>query len=406
MKILKIKIESVKFSLITAIAFLTAGACLYGCREEEKPHVHPLTHHWEKAVPLQKVPKGLASLRAKDCGACHVTHYEEWKISTHAQAWNDLQFQAELKKESSPYLCINCHIPLQNQQEFIVTGLIDGDIYKPVKKKNRHFDPELKKEGITCAGCHVRNNTIIGPTGSPNAPHEVVKDTVHLSEQLCISCHNASAVVTPELVCTFETGDEWKAGPYYGEQNCLNCHMVDTVREIVTGYGKRLSHLHYFPGSGIPKFDTLKAVGLNGLEIFPPEIKESYPADDSLAVVFKLKNEHAGHRLPTGDPERFFLITFELKDETGEVVATKEERIGERWEWWPVARKLSDNNLNPKEERSYTFTWKPLGAGNYTLRIRVTRHRLNEESAQYNKLGDHYPLFNTVYDEEFTVRIE
>ena len=103
-------------------------------------NVHPLTKSWEKAIPNQKVPEGLVSLSAEQCGVCHIKHYEEWKLSTHAHAWTDLQFQSELKKESSPFMCINCHIPLQNQQEFIIKGLIDGDIYQPVKKKNRYFD--------------------------------------------------------------------------------------------------------------------------------------------------------------------------------------------------------------------------------------------------------------------------
>jgi hypothetical protein len=126
----------------------------------------PLKNSWEMAVPHQELPQGLTSLKARDCGMCHVQHYEEWQKSTHANAWTDKQFQAELKKESSPFMCINCHIPLQNQQEYIIKGLEDGDIYKPVKEKNPHFDPELQLEGITCVSCHVRDNKIIGPTGT------------------------------------------------------------------------------------------------------------------------------------------------------------------------------------------------------------------------------------------------
>ena len=88
-------------------------------------NITPLTQSWEKAVPNQIVPEGLTSLSAEQCGACHQQHYKEWKLSTHANAWTDLQFQAELKKESSPFLCINCHIPLQNQQEYFIKGLVD-----------------------------------------------------------------------------------------------------------------------------------------------------------------------------------------------------------------------------------------------------------------------------------------
>ena len=181
----------------------------------------PLSKSWEIAVPHQEIPRGLVSLKAKDCGVCHINHFNEWQKSTHAQAWKDLQFQAELRKESSPFMCINCHIPLQNQQEYIIKGLENGDIYKPVKEINPHFDVELQQEGITCVSCHVRNNTIIGPTGSTLAPHTVKKDTVHLSHQLCIGCHNANAVITPTLACSFETGDEWQAGPFFGKKTVL-----------------------------------------------------------------------------------------------------------------------------------------------------------------------------------------
>ena len=46
---------------------------------------------------------------------------------------------------------------------------------------------------------------------------------------------------------------------------------------------------------------------LNGLVFYPPEVKNNYALDQEIALTFKVKNEHAGHRVPTGDPERFFL---------------------------------------------------------------------------------------------------
>ena len=33
--------------------------------------IHPLTHKWEKAIPHQDIPEGLASLSAEQCGVCH-----------------------------------------------------------------------------------------------------------------------------------------------------------------------------------------------------------------------------------------------------------------------------------------------------------------------------------------------
>ena len=195
-----------KNKVLMILTLLMGMSLLYltNCNNSEQK-VHPLTKSWEIAVPHQEIPEGLTSLSAEQCGSCHQQHYEEWKYSTHSHAWTDLQFQAELKKESSPFMCINCHIPLQNQQEYIIEGLVDGDIYKPVKTKNPHFDKKLQQEGINCASCHVRDNAIIGPTGTKKAPHKTVKDPSFLSESLCISCHNATAVITPTLACSFET---------------------------------------------------------------------------------------------------------------------------------------------------------------------------------------------------------
>lgn len=365
----------------------------------------PLSKPWEFAVPNQEVPKGLASLSAQHCGSCHKNHFEEWQKSTHAQAWTDMQFQAELKKESSPFMCINCHIPLQNQQEFIVKGLQDGDLYKPVKVPNPHFDKSLQMEGITCAGCHVRNNQIIGPTGAPNAPHPVVKDVVHLSENLCISCHNANAVVTPTLACSFETGDEWKAGPFYDKKNCISCHMPETHREIVPGYAPRKSRYHSFPASGIPKSPTHKPERLESLEFISSTLNKKYKVGDSIYYTLTLRNTEAGHRVPTGNPERFIMIDFQLKNQDGKIIKEASGRIGEHWEWHPEAKKTDDNNLYPGESRVFPLGLKMDQPGRYSLTVKVSKHRLTPESAQYNKLTKEYPLYIDVYNYNLTFTV-
>lgn len=397
--------------ILTSFIFLSFISCNFNNGTIEKveakdTNIHPLENTWDIAVPNQAPPEGLTSLSAEQCGACHQDHYKEWKLSTHAHAWTDLQFQAEIKKESSPFMCINCHVPLQNQQEFIIEGIIDGDIYQPVKKKNPKFDKSLQQEGITCAACHVRNNTIIGPTGTDKAPHKTVKDTLHLSENLCITCHNAVAVITPSLACSFETGDEWKAGPFFGKKNCKSCHMEEMHRSIVPGYEPRLSHFHGFPGSGIPKFDTVETKGLNGLEIYPFVLPRSISITSPLEYSLKVKNEHAGHRLPTGDPERFFLIHFTVINSKGDTVHEKTERIGEHWEWHPLARKVTDNNLMPGEERTYDFSYKATKKEFLKVIVKVEKHRLSQKNAKYNKLGSAYPLFKTIFEKEYTVSIK
>jgi hypothetical protein len=382
------------FTFLLATLFLMYSSC--------QEDIVPLKESWEKAIPHQEPPEGLFSIKAQDCGVCHQSHYEEWKLSTHAHAWTDLQFQAELRKETSPFLCINCHIPLQNQQEYIVSGLRGGDIYKPVKEKNPNFDPAFQMEGISCATCHVRDGAIIGTIGSDKAPHKVKKDPKFLNETLCISCHNATAVVTPELVCSFETGDEWKASPISGQKNCISCHMDTITRELMPGMGLRTSHRHWFAGSGIPKMKGVESKALIGMAFYDTSPKKLYSTNTEYEYQLRLVNEYAGHRLPTGDPERFYLIKISLiHEESGKIIKTVNERIGETWEWYPVAKKVADNNMNPGEERMYTLQSDLTEKGNYKVKAIVTKHRMDEKTAEYNKLGDEYPRMITVFEKEY-----
>lgn len=378
---------------------LLGGAFILFTCESKTENVIPLESNWQSAISFQTVPEGLTSISAESCGVCHQNHYTEWLESTHSKAWTDAQFQAEINKQNSPYLCLNCHIPLENQQELFIHGLYDGDIYRPKTSPNKHFDKRLQLEGITCAVCHVRNGYIIGPTGSEKAPHPTKKDLNQLSVELCISCHNANAKVTKELVCSFETADEWKKGPYYGQKNCIVCHMPELVREIAPGAGKRKSRFHGFPGSGIPKSPDHHPERLEGLLIKTSGNAKSIAAEQAFSYEVILTNAFAGHNIPTGDPERFLEVIFELKNEANESVAIQRDTIGEKWKWYPVAIKISDNNLKPKESRQFSFDYWLKEPGTYTFSVVVLKHRLGSKSAHYNGLDENYPLFIELFRE-------
>lgn len=181
--------------------------------------------------------------------------------------------------------------------------------------------------------------------------------------------------------------------------------MPSTTRQIAKGYENKKSRYHFFPGSGIPKFDSADTRGLNGLGIYPSEIRTEYSVSDSIVFKLTVINEHAGHKLPTGDPERFFNISFSLTNEIGDTVLTKKERIGEKWQWHPEVIKLADNNLLPGEERQFTFSYQIASPGQLTLHLGITKHRLNRKSADYNKLGSNYPLSIIVFDKEYIINV-
>ncbi|MFO0767868.1 MAG: multiheme c-type cytochrome [Nitrospiraceae bacterium] len=80
-----------------------AGA-VYVYYTETKPVViFGLRSDYAHAIPFQKVPEGLTSLKAESCGSCHREIYEEWKSSIHAHAYEDPFFQAYLTKDKNTF---------------------------------------------------------------------------------------------------------------------------------------------------------------------------------------------------------------------------------------------------------------------------------------------------------------
>ncbi len=120
-----------------------------------------------------EVPEGLSSLSAEECGGCHEEIYEEWLGSMHAKAWTDPYYQVDYRFDGSQQICLNCHIPLENQQENRVVGFRDNEKFDPILQPNPDFDVELQQEGVTCAVCHVKDGKIVGPFGTEDAPRPV-----------------------------------------------------------------------------------------------------------------------------------------------------------------------------------------------------------------------------------------
>lgn len=397
---------------------LSILACQSGETQESEPsaanghggdNIQPLTKHWEKPVLLQRVPEGLTSVSAEECGKCHDEIYQEWKNSFHALAWQDPQFQSEWSKDDSLWVCINCHTPLQNQQPYIVSGKIDGDYFRPVKTANPNFDPKLREESITCAACHVRDGYVIGPYGSgKNAPHAAKKDSVHLSRQLCFTCHNVTDVLNPALVCVFATGDEWQRGPYgQAGRDCISCHMPEIERPLSSGGPLRKTRKHTWIGSGIPKsssgeVEEVPPVSgyIPGLDVRIKSDRTTYHPGERGYFTVTLINQRAGHWLPTGDPEYFYTLRLQAINSDGKIIKSRSERIGQEWQWWPKAKKLTDNRLKPLESRSFPFDFEiPYKSKKVGFKVRLVTHRMNKANAEFNKLLEHYPLSAVVFEQ-------
>lgn len=369
---------------------------------------------WIRVVPQLAPLSGVGGVRAEDCGRCHKAHYEEWRRSTHAHAYTDLQFQSELGKDSSPrWLCLNCHLPVENQRDEVVRALAGGALFAPLAERNPGFDAALRDEGVTCATCHLRRDAegrtyVLGPLGGTKPPHPVRVDRAALLSR-CDDCHDQQYRLTPQLVCAFQTAAEVAAGPERGRP-CASCHLPAERRPLTTlGTPPRTAHRHDFVGGPVPKrFERYDA---QLARAFRPALDLAYEARPAgpgrLAVSVELHNARAAHRAPTGDPERYYEIELQLLDEKDRLLGRQRLRIGQLWRWSPEAKILADNRVLPGERRRWRVTlaagvdgqegYAPGGRGEQPLpappgagapaRVRVlaTHVRLSEENLAYMK---------------------
>jgi len=58
-------------------------------------------------------------------------------------------------------------------------------------------------------------------------------------------------------------------------------------------------------------------------------------------------------------------------------------RIGQRWQWSPVAKKLGDNRLKPGESRDYTLSFS-MPDGPVVIKTRVRHVRLTQSNWKYH----------------------
>lgn len=444
--------------LLTIVLMLFSMMFLFNCQtKKEIP---------KNAIPLEKVfnpetdkcmfivpqlkdlkrvdGNGTIGLKAKDCSECHTTIYNEWKEATHAHALSDLQFQAEIAKDSSPkWQCLNCHIQIQNQREYKVTHLVDGSLFKPIKEDNPHFDPEFKKDAVTCSTCHVRQDEkgesyVIGAIGTGNAPHPVKKDDMFLRRR-CFFCHNVPKAPTDEtFLCYFTTGLEWRQGPYglidpdksryKGKKDCVDCHMPEVERHIADNYThlpKQKVNRHIWVGGGVPKtfesYDKLIERGFEtslGVHLEKPKAIEA-GKDLDLNIILE-NTDINGHRLPTGDLERFLFAEVSVIDGKGKRLSHEYTRIGQVWDWSLEATKIDDTRLMPFEKRNWDMTFTlPESLEGLQLVIEVNHVRLLPKTVDYIKqtpniekqyhekiknFEDHYPMSSIIYKEEITLK--
>jgi hypothetical protein len=348
---------------------------------------------FERPIPTTSLPSGLGSLAASECGGCHAEIYAEWSESMHARAWTDPYYQVDFAFDGSQQICLNCHTPLQNQQEHLVLGFRDSEKFKPILAPNRAFDRDLRAEGVTCAVCHLRGETIVGPYGDTTAPHATRHDPAMTDGfGACIRCHVVSGNTWDTFYRIPPCGTVAELNEAGAAPTCVNCHMPSIVRETWNGGIPRPGRKHLWKGGHDP--DTVReAVDVKF------EIEDGGGRDRRRATV-TLTNVGADHYLPTGTPDRHLTIEFRLKNADGKILKSERHVLNRTILWRPFIVDLWDTRLPKGGSRQYAFDFRAGEPPPAALEVLVRYHLLDETRRKRIGYENLEPISSVVYQRQ------
>jgi hypothetical protein len=145
------------------------------------------------ATSLAAQAKGLP--RAESCGSCHVSDFDTWQASAHANSITSVGFRSclenylEKKNTHSGAYCFECHAPGE-----VISGDVFAATHDVVKGK-------IYRDGVTCVACHsvesVENGKAVYDPGDIHGYHSV-KDLRSVNRAaLCSTCHGRYQFLLP-----------------------------------------------------------------------------------------------------------------------------------------------------------------------------------------------------------------
>jgi hypothetical protein len=303
------------------------------------------------------------------CGVCHENIFDMWDGTLHAGAFDDSLYRAATKlfvtlahntgERDDAEHCVSCHNPIAYR-----SGQISGS------SEDFSKTDEVTRHAISCDLCHTISeivktmnalfNTDPGfgedTPGRKRGPHddaesdyhETYFSSLHTSSEICGTCHN----VTHRWYYTKLEGtyDEWLHSPYHSLDStkvvtCQDCHMRQSEGRPSTGMtirpdypgtsasmGKERPHIyrHNVVGGntfvpvllGHPERAVLARDRLQHTAVLEVFTGEEHRGQVS-RVTIRVKNEGAGHMIPTGVTEfRQMWLEVTVKDRKGKIIFT------------------------------------------------------------------------------------
>jgi len=385
-----------KFFLYAALAALTV---FLAWRFVRPMNIFVVSEAFERPVDTSGIDPSLGTLRAAECGACHPDQYRDWKTTIHAAAWTDPYYRVDWEFDGRQQICDNCHTPLDRQREHRVLGFRDRDKLDPILAPNPQYDPALQREGVTCAGCHLRDGKIRGPRGAPDAPHPTEKFAD--ANELCLRCH----VVQGERWDTFYRlppcgtiaeidANKGKLAGRSGEYavrdpatlGCVQCHMPRSGEGAA-----RTARRHLWRG-GHDREMVRSALTAS--------LSESVGERGGRVVELALTNTGAAHFFPTGTPDRHLTVRFRVLDAAGRVLGETTDTLERTIMWRPFIVDLWDTRLAHGKPQRYTLELPPEAR---TIEAEVRYHLLAESRRRRIGYEPESPISYVIYEERRAV---
>ncbi len=331
-------------------------------------------------LSLEEVPAPFPSLSAQVCNACHGEVHDEWAASGHATAATNPVYLAATEALGDPFLCHECHLPLQVQRPAIPRGPSGKGAGRV---ENPAYQPTLRLEGVTCAACHVRDDGIVGPRELPagQAPHPVRASRAMAGPEACAFCHQV-ALPGAEDEPFMDTVGEWRRSAFgEAEISCQQCHMP-RVSGAIAGSRYAAYSAHRWTEGRAPH-QLARALTMT-VDLRSTSIQRG----ESLRASATLMNTGAGHAVPTGDPSHRLELHFAVEDHEGKEPKGAEpqsEWFGREVEPTEPFAELKDDRLMAGGTRTVDFAYsadKKSKPGTYHLVVSTRWWAVTPEQAE------------------------
>lgn len=398
------------------------------------------------------------------CSACHTEQFKQWSNSMHSKAYDNTFFSSFFKKIAIPDAkgndsyskevkeCTKCHAPV---------AYIAGDYFTEPKGDNP------ATQGIICDFCHTLQGfngerpgnanyiSINGPDIDPKrgpykdavSPfHQTVFSEFHTKADICGTCHNYT---NPNGVPISSTYTEYKEGPWSRQgYQCQDCHMLGQgvahplpSRAAIMGPEREKVFTHRWPGGR----SESQLKGSLDVELWVD--KKLAKPGETVTIIARVTNIKAGHKVPTGDPNRQVWLEMRAVDSSkiypillksnsessDDVYGITNNDLGYRFlerdglpegyriyhivlakeggditlAPYEAKQVIFDNRIKPKESRVETFKWvvpERIASGEVVIEARLNYRYMPQSLADELGIGK-IPIIQIATD-EYIINVE